>query len=165
MAYPKGKKNPQSGGHIKSKQRNVEILNMSCAVPSQVVNDLYVKLAEENMLPKFKAVLQCCSSEGLDLEASIGVLKGALPYYIGDYVTKDLLVDLIKNHGEIADAWGYGVSGEKYREVMLNNKIFDILMSSRSLEQFLMYKEYLKDDTVDDVSDNKPIFNFNLTRG
>ena len=104
-------------------------------VPDKLEDELYTLLYNEGRLDRFKAIIQFCSSKGLSIAETVERLKKALPGYLSNKMFNiEVFVEMLKNHTDIAEAWGYGTDGDEITKILIKNKAIDIALSSNSLD-------------------------------
>lgn len=106
---PGNKKNKK---YVASDIRNNRIAGLKFEVKSQVNEEIYKKLQDNNKLPDFIACIKYCSSKEYTIERTCEVLNKQFAFYIKDNEMKvDTFKSLISLYAEINDAWGYGTCG------------------------------------------------------
>lgn len=170
MARTSRKKNNTRSNRNNNSQRNAVLENMPVACTNLIGNDLYGKLLKEKKLARFIGLIKVCSSTGKDMATTVEMIKKSFPCYITNNDFNVMaFVDMMKNHYEVAEAWGYGVAGDMINKQLVADAALELALKAKNIEVIEQYnKMYNKENSGEDleedtVTDNKTVFNFNVS--
>lgn len=131
---------------------------------SQVYNEVYNKLIKDKRIDRFVALVQYCSTCGYDMKKTVEFISSSLPYYI-DKKQFDVkcFEDMIKNHSEIAIAWGYGTMGDEISNIIVKNKALQLVKKTDKMEDIQIYNS-MYGNNDNNVQDNSTVINFNIKK-
>lgn len=169
----KGKKGRASHFYNKPNWRNKEYMEIAKRADpvctSQIYSPLYEKLEKEGRLRRFRAAIKKCSSEGLDINDMCKRIYSLFP----DYITKKdfnphVFQDMCRFYGDIAEAWGYGVSGDEITKQMIKDRAEELAISATSLTEIETYNRIYDagiktEEDKETMGGRSTIFHFNLT--
>lgn len=165
------KKKRSTSGSKPNDVRNVILDNMGIACTNAVGNNVYLKLRTEGRLQRFVAVIKVCSTRGNNIKETVDELLRSFPGYIDSKeLNEDVFKDMLRNHYEISEAWGFGVMGDEVNKQIIADVALDIALKSNDItvikEYNSMYNKENSGIVEEDITDNKNDgikVNFNVT--
>lgn len=143
----------------------VKLDGVELACKSVISCEIFDKLTREGRLPMFIGVVQVCSIDKMDVAETVETLLNHFRGYLDkETFTEEMFTYIIKNNVKVAEAWGYGGVGKKVREVMIENRAFELAHGSESLEDIELYNSLYNKQETQDNSDNRHVINFNIQK-
>lgn len=127
----------------KTTQRRLEnIKGVETVCKSLIKNELIEKLRDNSRYDRFLAVVQLCSSKNMTIEQTVQFIRDSFGGYINEQeLTVKLFKKILKEEPDVADAWGYGVSGSEISDIMIKKRAVQLALKADDIETIKTYNE------------------------